>query len=84
MAARMPAETILFIEDDDSGRELGLYNLRKAGYGVEGAPDGEAGLARFAPERHALVITDVKMPGMGGLEVLRRIKERSPATRPCW
>ncbi len=80
MPPRMPAETILFIEDDDSGRELGLFNLRKAGYAVEGAADGDAGLARFAPERHALVITDVKMPGVGGLEVLRRIKERSPET----
>ena len=80
MAARMPAETILFIEDDDSGRELGLYNLRKAGYAVEGAADGEAGLASFAADRHALVVTDVKMPGVGGLEVLRRIKERSPET----
>ena len=80
MAALMPGETILFIEDDDSGRELGLYNLRKAGHVVEGAADGEAGLALFAPERHALVITDLKMPGIGGLELLRRVKERSPET----
>jgi DNA-binding NtrC family response regulator len=76
----MSGETILFIEDDDSGRELGLYNLRKAGYTVDGAADGEAGLARFSPARHALVITDVQMPGVGGLEVLRRVKERSPET----
>ncbi len=76
----MPGETILLIEDDDSGRELGLFNLRKAGYTGEGAADGESGLACFAPERHALVITDVKMPGIGGLEVLRRVKERSPET----
>ena len=75
-----PGETILLIEDDDSGRELGLFNLRKAGYGVDGAADGEAGLARFDPERHALVITDLQMPGVGGMEVLRRIKERSPET----
>ena len=76
----MSGETILFIEDDDSGRELGLYNLRKAGYVVDGAADGDAGLLRFDPERHALVITDVKMPGTSGLEVLRRVKERSPTT----
>ena len=76
----MSGETILFIEDDDSGRELGLYNLQKAGYVAEGASDGEAGLLRFDPERHALIITDVKMPGLSGLEVLRRVKERSPGT----
>jgi DNA-binding NtrC family response regulator len=80
MPRDMPGETILFIEDDDSGRELGLYNLRKAGHVVEGAADGEAGLAMFSPERHALVITDLKMPGIGGLELLRRVKERSPET----
>jgi two-component system NtrC family response regulator len=75
-----PGDTILLVEDDDSGRELALYNLRKAGYTVEGAADGESGLARFDPARHALVITDVKMPGLGGLELLRRVKERSPDT----
>ena len=80
MAPRMPDATILFIEDDDSGRELGLFNLRKAGYTVEGVADGESGLARFDSGRHALVITDVQMPGVGGLEVLRKIKERSPET----
>jgi len=80
MPAGMPGETILFIEDDDSGRELGLYNLRKAGWAVEGAADGEAGLALFTPERHALVITDLKMPGIGGLELLLRVKARSPET----
>ncbi|WAS90345.1 sigma-54-dependent transcriptional regulator [Nannocystis punicea] len=76
----MSGEGLLFIEDDDSGRELGLFNLRKAGYAVDGARDGAEGLRRFDPERHAVVITDVKMPNVGGLEVLREIRGRSPET----
>jgi len=81
MPADMSGETILLIEDDDSGRELGLFNLRKSGFVAEGAADGEAGLLLFAPERHALVITDVKMPGISGLEVLRRVKEQGPVRK---
>ncbi|MFH2010426.1 MAG: sigma-54 dependent transcriptional regulator [bacterium] len=74
----MKKASILFIEDDPSGRELGLFNLKKAGYQVEGAVDGVQGLEQFDPARHDLVITDVKMPGLSGLDVLRRIKERAP------
>ncbi|HEY8375211.1 MAG TPA: sigma-54 dependent transcriptional regulator, partial [Nannocystis sp.] len=76
----MPAATLLFIEDDDSGRELGLYNLRKAGYTVDGARDGAEGLSLFDPARHAVVITDVRMPGLSGLDVLREIRARAPDT----
>ncbi|MCB9565728.1 MAG: sigma-54-dependent Fis family transcriptional regulator [Myxococcales bacterium] len=76
----MLPRAILLIEDDDSGRELGLFNLRRAGYQAEGAADGEAGLGLFDPARHDLVITDVRMPGIDGLEVLRRIRARAPET----
>ena len=76
----MPTETLLFVEDDDSGRELGLYNLRKAGYAVDGARDGAEGLRCFDPARHAMVITDLKMPGVSGLDVLREVKSRTPDT----
>jgi two-component system, NtrC family, response regulator len=73
-------ESILLIEDDPSGRELGLFNLKKAGYRAEAAVDGTDGIERFDPERHDLVITDVKMPGLSGLEVLKRVKDQSPDT----
>ncbi len=76
----MPEKAILFIEDDDAGRELGLFNLRRAGHAVDGARDGAEGLRLFDPERHALVVTDVRMPGAGGLEVLREVKARAPDT----
>lgn len=70
---------ILFIEDDASGREVGTFNLKKAGYEVDGAADGERGLELFFKGDYDLVVTDVKMPGMSGLEVLEKIRERSDA-----
>jgi DNA-binding NtrC family response regulator len=71
---------LLFIEDDAAGRELGQFNLSRAGYAVDVASSGEAGLECFEPLKHALVLTDLRMPKLGGLEVLGRIKERSPQT----
>ncbi len=74
----MTSGRILFIDDDRAGREVALFNLRKAGYGVEAASDGGEGLAAFSPEKFDLVITDLKMPGISGIEVLRRIRETTP------
>jgi len=69
---------ILFIDDDPAGREVALYNLRKAGYEVTAAEDGAGGLSAFAATPFDLVITDLKMPGIPGMEVLRKIRAGSP------
>jgi two-component system NtrC family response regulator len=69
---------ILFIDDDPAGREVALFNLRKAGHEVTAAEDGVAGLAAFASSPFDLVITDLKMPGISGMEVLRKVRARSP------
>ena len=71
---------ILFVEDDKAGREVGIYNLTKAGYEVDGASDGESGLELFFSGDYDLVITDVKMPGISGMEVLAKIQEKSADT----
>ncbi|MGB3399625.1 MAG: sigma-54 dependent transcriptional regulator [Candidatus Deferrimicrobiaceae bacterium] len=73
----MATGRVLFIDDDRAGREVALFNLRKAGYRVEAASDGAEGLAAFSPEKFDLVITDVKMPGISGIEVLRRIRTQA-------
>ncbi len=74
----MLGNNILFIEDDRSGRQLGEFNLKKAGYTVDTAASGEEGLAKFDPECHAMVITDVRMPGISGMDVLKAVQEQAP------
>jgi DNA-binding NtrC family response regulator len=71
-------ERILFVDDDEAGRELGRYNLEEAGYAVEVAVDGRQGLERFSPEAHDLVVTDLRMPQLGGMELLEQVKRQAP------
>ena len=74
------AAKILVIDDDSSLRRVLEYNLQQEGYDVFTAADGESGLKLFEEKAPALVITDLKMPGMGGFQLLAAVKERSPAT----
>jgi PAS domain S-box-containing protein len=69
---------VLVIDDDPGIRKVTALALEDAGYDVITAPDGEAGIALFVERHPHIVITDVGMPGMDGLEVLRRIKEIDP------
>ena len=71
---------VLIIDDDDSFREVMLFHLEEDGIEADAAADGQAGLAAFDPDVHAVVVTDLKMPGLDGMEVLRQIRERAPAT----
>ena len=71
---------ILLIDDEpDILRVLGI-SLKADGYEVIPALNGAEGLEAFAKEKPSIVITDIKMPGMGGIEVLEKIKERDPDT----
>lgn len=72
--------TVLVIDDDASLRRVVEYNLQEAGYQVRSAACGEDGLALCAEEPPALVITDMKMPGMDGMQVLKAVKERYAET----
>jgi DNA-binding NtrC family response regulator len=71
---------ILIIDDDSSLRRVLEYNLQQEGYQVFTAADGETGLSLFTEKEPAVVITDLKMPGMSGFQLLSAVKERSPAT----
>jgi two-component system NtrC family response regulator len=57
---------------------VALFNLRKAGYEVTAASDGEEGLELFSSTKFDLVVTDIKMPGISGMEVLRRVRGQDP------
>jgi DNA-binding NtrC family response regulator len=67
---------ILVVDDDPRILELLQMRLEGEGYRVETAGDGEAALERVAASPVDLVITDLKMPGMDGLELLRRLRDR--------
>jgi two-component system OmpR family response regulator len=69
---------VLVIEDELLVRELICYQLENAGFLVSSAGDGPSGLASARKERPDAVVLDVKMPGMDGREVLRRLKEIHP------
>jgi two-component system NtrC family response regulator len=66
---------ILLIDDDASLREVLAFTLREQGHEVEAAANGTDGLALLERGLPDAVITDLKMPGIDGLEVLRRVHE---------
>jgi len=67
---------ILVVDDEEYIRELYRDELAEEGYRVEMAEDGQEALAKMAVFRPDLVTLDVKMPGLDGIEVLRRIREK--------
>ncbi len=71
---------ILLIDDEEGIRKLLGISLRDAGYPVSIAIDGERGIELFQEEAPEIVLTDIKMPGLDGIEVLRRVKAMSPDT----
>lgn len=66
----MKCATILIIEDDTSVRRLLVQVLEEAGYEIYEAANGRQGLERFHDRPADLVITDLEMPEMNGLEVI--------------
>jgi two-component system NtrC family response regulator len=70
-------QKILVIDDDESLRRVLEYTLQEEGYEVFTAASGEEGLELFEERQPALVITDMKMPGINGFQVLKEVKERS-------
>ncbi len=66
--------TILVIDDEEDIRELLCYNLKKEGYDVYSAENGEKGLALMVNNKPDLIILDVMMPGMDGIEVCEAIR----------
>jgi DNA-binding NtrC family response regulator len=71
-------ESILVIDDDEDVLGLIEKHLSNKGYEVVTAYDGEQGVALADKALFDLVITDLKMPKMDGMEVLRRVKEKNP------
>lgn len=73
-------QTILLIDDDPSLRRVTEFNLAEKGFAVITAGSGKDGLAAFEADLPDLVVSDVKLGDMNGLDLLARIKDASPDT----
>lgn len=72
-------EKILVIDDEKPTLMMFRLTLNACGYEVLTAENGHEGLDVFNRERPSIVLTDIKMPGMNGIEVLKRVKEIDPS-----
>jgi signal transduction histidine kinase len=73
-------EKILLVDDEEGIRKVLGISLKDSGYEVLTAESGAEALRIFSKERPPIVLTDIKMPGMDGIELLQRIKEERPET----
>lgn len=74
------AEKVMLVDDEDAIREILGLSIADLGYEVETAANGEAAIALFSSFGPSIVLTDIKMPGMDGIELLKRLKELNPDT----
>lgn len=75
------AKKILLVEDEDFIRELYTRQLSKAGFAVKSAIDGQAGLEMLKNEVFDLLLLDIMLPGMNGLQLLREFKTHNPNSK---
>jgi CheY-like chemotaxis protein len=73
----MEKQRVLVAEDDRDLRELYSYVLKEGGFEVVEATDGEETLERLASERPSVLVTDIMMPKVSGVEVIERVKSRA-------
>jgi two-component system, chemotaxis family, chemotaxis protein CheY len=71
----MMAKRILLVDDSASVRQVAGIALRRAGYETIEAENGEAALAKLGGEKLNLIISDVNMPVMNGIEFLKAVKQ---------
>jgi phosphate regulon transcriptional regulator PhoB len=67
-------QRVLVVEDEADIAEIVAYNLKKEGFDVDAAPDGEAALRKIRAGRFDLVVLDLMLPGMGGTELCRILR----------
>ncbi len=67
---------IFCVEDDEAIRNMMLYTLHASGFDAEGFPDGSTFLAALEHHRPKLVLLDIMLPGMDGIEILKHIRSQ--------
>jgi len=76
----MPKDRILIVEDDDGQRQVTQVQLEREGYDVSSAMSAELALPVLEKSLYQLVITDLHLPGMSGLDLLKRVRLEHPET----
>jgi CheY-like chemotaxis protein len=69
---------VLVIDDDDDLRALVVRVVQQAGYAVDSASDGQAGLDRLEEQTYDVIVCDLRMPGMDGVTFYREVERRNP------
>ena len=80
MNRQLAQEKILIVDDEESVRSVLLSHLNSEGPQCVGSPNALDALNKMEQEHFSLVISDVMMPGMSGMELLRLVKRRDPET----
>jgi CheY-like chemotaxis protein len=75
----MPGKNILLVEDNEVNRRLAGFLLRSHGYQVREATSASSAFEMVEKERPDLIVMDIQLPGMDGLEITKKLKEQ-PAT----
>src|SRR5262245_25897921 len=73
---------VLVVEDDDAYRTFLVRELGDLGFGVEGVRDGRAALDRVVQGSFDVVLLDLRLPGIDGMETLRRLRETTGLDGP--
>ncbi|MGD9067406.1 MAG: response regulator, partial [Desulfobacterales bacterium] len=73
-------QTILLVDDEPDIRDVLSLSLYDMGYHVYEAENGDEALRIFKDKQPSMVMTDIKMPGMDGIELLKKIKHENPET----
>ncbi|MDH4371577.1 MAG: response regulator, partial [Nitrospira sp.] len=75
---RDESDRILIVDDDPSMRTALMETVKRLGYAVEGAVDGSDAMERLVRFRPWLVLTDLRMPRLSGLDLIKEIRSRAP------
>jgi len=73
-------QKVLIIDDEEAIQDSCNQVLKREGYSVRGATNGAEGLQHFKQETFHVVLLDLRLPGIGGMEILKLIKEENPET----
>jgi CheY-like chemotaxis protein len=77
----MRVHNVLVVDDDDSTRNMLLAVLRQGGFAADAAASGEEALSRLDTTNYSAVVLDVVMPGISGIEVMRRLASTGRHTK---